>query len=111
MQALSFSEVQARYGATAAPQPAHAQRALVDSAALRAQLEAAGVIRKPPAREFEATIKLDDPGVRDAALAILAHEVRGSEVRLARVLEQADPRVAEALRALAARRGLPRGAA
>jgi hypothetical protein len=109
---LTFSDVQSRYQATAAPpQPAYAQRALVDSAALRAALQAQGVIRKPRAREFEATIKLDDPGVRDAALAILAHEVRGSEVRLARIVAQSDPRVAAALLRLAARRGLPLEAA
>jgi hypothetical protein len=107
MQALKFADIQALGAALPAPLPC------INGAAERAALVARGAIRtrSEPRHDFVIGVALDDAGVRDAAIEILQREIRGSVQRLERVLGQADPRIAEALRALVKVSGLPREAA
>jgi len=55
---------------------------------------------------FAVGVALDDAGIRDAARTIFFCEIDGSAYRLQRVLEQADERIAAAVKALAAKCGL-----
>jgi len=106
---LSFETVAQALAAT----PIAALPCAIDPVELRAQLIARHALRPHVERrhDFAIGVALDDAAHVSAALEILQHVVRGSAIRLERVLEQCDPRVAAALRALVVKRGLQREAA